>query len=93
MNLLCLLASEPGRVFSKQELFDRVWGLEVVEDVTLSRCISDLRRALGDDARAPRYIETLPKRGYRLIAGLESVEEPGLPNLQDGARPGLFGQF
>ena len=83
MNLLCLLASEPGKVFSKQELFDRVWGLEVVEDVTLSRCVSDLRRALGDDARAPRYIETLPKRGYRLIAGLDSAEEPGSGPRED----------
>jgi DNA-binding winged helix-turn-helix (wHTH) protein/Tfp pilus assembly protein PilF len=81
MSILCLLASEPGRVFSKRELFDGVWGLEIVEDVTLSRCISDLRRALGDDARNPSYIETIPKKGYRLIAGVgepEAVAESDL---------------
>lgn len=77
MSVLCLLASEPGRVFSKQELFDQVWGVAIVEDVTLSRCISDLRRALGDDARKPRYIETIPKKGYRLIAGVD--QESGAP--------------
>jgi DNA-binding winged helix-turn-helix (wHTH) protein/Tfp pilus assembly protein PilF len=71
MSVLCLLASEPGRVFSKQELFDQVWGVAVVEDVTLSRCVSDLRRALGDDARNPRYIETIPKKGYRLVADVD----------------------
>ncbi len=72
MAVLATLASEPGRVFTRDELMARVWAGLVVSDETLSRCISDLRQALDDDSRAPRYIETLPRRGYRLI-------EPPLP--------------
>ena len=68
MSLLCLLASKPGYVFSKEEIFAQVWGQAFVEDSTLTRSISDLRRALGDDARSPHSIQTLPKKGYRCIA-------------------------
>lgn len=68
MAVLVALASRPGRVFSRDELMAEVWAGLVVTDETLSRCISDLRQALDDDPRSPRYIETLARRGYRLIA-------------------------
>lgn len=75
MHLLMTLAAEPGKVFSREELMTSVWSGLVVSDETLSRCISDLRQALEDDPRSPRYIETLARRGYRLIerprAGLD----------------------
>ena len=67
-NLLALLASAPSKVFSREEIFAAVWPDVTVADDTLARAISKLRKALGDDPKVPRYIETLPKRGYRLIA-------------------------
>lgn len=67
-DLLVLLASAPSRVFSKEEIFEAIWpGVTVAED-TLARAISKLRKALEDDPKTPRFIETIPKRGYRLIA-------------------------
>lgn len=68
MDLLCLLADAPGRVWSRDELLAALWpGLVVGED-NLARTVFKLRQALGDDARAPRYIETIARRGYRWIA-------------------------
>lgn len=67
MALLTALAARPGKVFSRTDLMDAVWSGVVVSDETLSRCISDLRQALGDDPRTPRYIQTLSRRGYRLL--------------------------
>src|SRR5690606_35745398 len=59
MAVLLALAEQPGKVFSREELMARVWTGLVISDETLSRCISDVRQALDDDRRAPRYIETL----------------------------------
>jgi len=73
MEVLLRLAESPGRVVSKVELFDSVWPGVVVGDDSLTRAISELRRALGDSTRSPRIIETVPKRGYRLIAAAISV--------------------
>jgi TolB-like protein/DNA-binding winged helix-turn-helix (wHTH) protein/Tfp pilus assembly protein PilF len=67
MALLTALADQPGKVFSREELMKVVWSGLIVSDETLSRCISDLRQALGDDPKQPRYIQTLSRRGYRLL--------------------------
>ena len=66
MEVLCCLA-HAGRTVPRDELLREVWPDVVVTDHVLSRSISELRRALGDDHRAPRFIETVRKRGYRLI--------------------------
>jgi len=68
MDLLAFLATTGGRVVSKDEIIDAVWDGRFIAEATLTRSIADLRRALGDDQRRPRYIETIPKRGYRLVA-------------------------
>jgi len=75
MDLLFLLASRPGGVFPKPEIAAALWPGVTVGDDSLSRCVFKLRRALDDDPRAPRYIETIPKRGYRLL--LSPRETPG----------------
>jgi DNA-binding winged helix-turn-helix (wHTH) protein/Tfp pilus assembly protein PilF len=67
MDLLFLLGSQPGRVFSRDEVMEALWPGVTVGDDTLARSVSKLRKALGDEAGAARYIETIPKRGYRLI--------------------------
>lgn len=73
-DVLVALLRQPGRVIEKRELFDQVWGDTVVTDNALTKIIKEIRHTLGDDADAPRYIETVPKRGYRFIG---AVEESG----------------
>jgi adenylate cyclase len=71
MDVLVYLAVHPGRVVSKEELLETVWCGAFVEEGALSQAIHSLRKALLDDARQPRYIQTVPKRGYRLVAPVE----------------------
>ena len=67
-GLLCTLARHPGALQTKHMLLDAVWGHRFVSDSVLKTAISDLRSVLGDDSRAPRFIETVARRGYRFIA-------------------------
>ncbi|HVW72486.1 MAG TPA: winged helix-turn-helix domain-containing protein [Rhizomicrobium sp.] len=77
MDLLCVLAGAPGRVFSRGELIDLVWGSQFGADESLTRAISQLRKLLGDSREEPRILETISKRGYRLIAPVKaSVKTP-----------------
>jgi DNA-binding winged helix-turn-helix (wHTH) protein len=76
MDLLLCLASHPGKVFRKDELVAEVWEGRWIAQSALSRCVAELRAALGDDAQRPRVIETITKRGYRLIAPVELVAAP-----------------
>jgi DNA-binding winged helix-turn-helix (wHTH) protein/tetratricopeptide (TPR) repeat protein len=68
LAVLALLAGQPGRVVSKDEFFTTVWQDAAVTDSALATCIQEIRRALGDRAGQPRYIETLHRRGYRFLA-------------------------
>jgi TolB-like protein/tetratricopeptide (TPR) repeat protein len=76
MAVLKRLSDSAGELVSKQQLLDEVWEGAFVGDDVISRCIADIRRAMMDDARKPTVIETVPRRGYRLIA---RVERPALP--------------
>lgn len=79
-DLLVFMIERRGRVLEKQEIFEQVWKDAYVTDNALTRAVKEIRRALGDDASAPRYIETVPKRGYRFIAEVkeaEPAEPPG----------------
>jgi TolB-like protein len=68
MEVLACLAQQAGQTVSKEALFQTVWRGTVVTDDVLTRCIVELRRAFEDDARESRIIQTIPKRGYRLVA-------------------------
>ena len=70
-DLLVLLLEHPGQVVTKQEILDAVWPRTAVTDNAMTRIVAHLRKALGDDARDARYIETVPTRGYRWRAPLE----------------------
>ncbi len=85
-DLLFLLAADPGQVVSRERLTEALWpGLVVGEDV-LARTVFKLRQAFGDDAKAPRYVETIAKRGYRLVAEVALVD--AAPSASDtAARP------
>ena len=67
-TLLRYLAERPGALVTKEEMHAAVWGDVVVSDDTLTQTLGELRRALGDDPRAPRVIETVHRRGVRFIA-------------------------
>lgn len=74
MDVLLCLAERVGEVVSRETFGERVWAPTIVTDDTLTRCIFELRRALGDSRASPRYIETVPKRGYRLMVPVTPVE-------------------
>lgn len=70
-DALALMAREPGRLVSKERFLSEVWDGVPVTDEALTQCIKTLRRQLGDEAGRPRFIETVPKHGYRFIAPVE----------------------
>ncbi len=72
MQVLVVLVQRPG-VISRQELFDTVWPDTLVVDESLTRAISSLRKLLKDDPKRPRIIETIPKKGYRILAPVEAL--------------------
>ena len=74
-NLLLLLARHAGKVVAKDLILKEVWGSLYVGESALTRCITEIRQDLGDDARQPKIIETIPKRGYRLVAPVEFLAE------------------
>jgi len=71
--VLRYLAQHPGQLVTKDEILDSVWPQTVVSDSVLKNCIRELRKALGDEALAPQYIETVHRRGYRFIAPLTTT--------------------
>ena len=77
MEVLVYLAARPGRVVSRDELLSAVWAGVVVSDDTLTQAVIKLRRALQDSAKAPAYIETISKRGYRLVAPVTDGAQSG----------------
>ncbi|MEE8585653.1 MAG: winged helix-turn-helix domain-containing protein, partial [Acidobacteriota bacterium] len=102
MEVLVCLAGRPGDVISKDELLDEVWGDTFVTENTVSQAISRLRKALGDDWQEPRFVQTVSKSGYRLIAPVRPAQSalgapaslgPPAPGAEaPGAAAGLAGQ-
>jgi TolB-like protein/Tfp pilus assembly protein PilF len=92
---LLALVQHSGHPLTKADLLRLVWPDTVVEESSLARAVSTLRQALGDRTDEPRYIETLPWRGYRFVAAVtERAQEPApidslavLPFLNEGADP------
>lgn len=81
---LLLLIERAGGVVTKEELFERVWPDVVVDENNLSQCISALRRAVGDDSARPRFVATVPRRGFRFVAPVEAGE---VSEAERGERP------
>lgn len=81
LKLLALILARPGDLVSRDEIRQALWGGDTFVDFDqgVNHCIKQLRFALGDDAESPRYVETLPRRGYRFIAPVEAVadDRPG----------------
>lgn len=88
LAILNTLLEAAPRTVTKEQLLDTVWPDAVVAEAALTQRMRDLREALGDDARTPRFIETVARRGYRLVAPVERLADPVEPapaTPQDGA--------
>lgn len=90
MDLLVLLAGRPGEVMSKDEIAAALWGEVHVNDDALTRTVFKLRKALGDAARNSRYVATVPKRGYRLVAPVTTPVERLAARAENWRRKALI---
>lgn len=91
-KVLVLLVNRAGQVITREELAAEVWGSETFVDFEhgLNFAIRQIRSALGDDADEPRFLETLPKRGYRFVAAVEIVpRKPSTPSARDSSGTAL----
>ena len=82
LDALVMLARAPGQLVSKDQLHEEVWRGVPVTDEALSQAIMALRRALGDDASRPRFIETVPRHGYRFVGRVNT--DATLPDISGG---------
>ncbi len=84
-NVLCYLAERPGRLVSKDELLDEVWTNVSVTEATLTKSIGEIRDALNDDVRHPRFVETVHRRGFRFLSGGTDPGTRGEPASPEGS--------
>ena len=84
LDALVLLVQERDKLVEKGRFFDEVWRDVVVSDSALAQCIKEIRKQLGDDASNPRYIQTVPRHGYRFIGDAEpfAADRIGSESLQ-----------
>jgi len=92
MDVLVYLAAHEGQVVSREELERNVWHGALVGYDAVTGTIIKLRKALDDDARHPRYIATIPKRGYRLLPGAVQPPDPELPGGLQLSAPALLSE-
>jgi DNA-binding winged helix-turn-helix (wHTH) protein/predicted ATPase len=79
--VLRLLVGQAGQLVTKEVLLQAVWPETVVSEAVLTTCIGELRKALGETAQAPRFIQTVHRRGYRFIGHLATIDPAALPRL------------
>ena len=84
---LALLLERPGEIVTREELQQKLWSADTFVDFehSLNTAIKKLRQALGDDDKKPRFIETLPKRGYRFICAVQQTAKPSTPAREPAA--------
>jgi DNA-binding winged helix-turn-helix (wHTH) protein len=79
-RFLLILAEKPGEVVTRDTLIDRLWnGNALIGATALNRVVSELRKAAGDSARAPTLVQTIPRKGYRLVPAQEAAIAEQLP--------------
>jgi hypothetical protein len=90
MQVLVCLADHAGELVSKEQLMRAVWADTFVTDEVLTRCISELRKVFSDDAKRPRFIETIPRSGYRLLQPVQPLESPSKIEVARRRRHGVL---
>lgn len=91
VDLLIYLVRHEGELIERDRLLDAVWPGVFVTDNAVTRAVSDLRHALGDDPREPLFIQTATRRGYRFVAGVSEELEPQPSRVGEEAEPGDTG--
>jgi len=86
MELLVLFAERAGDVVTKREIVDRVWSSGFVADNTVVHCVTELREALGDSRETPHCLQTIPRRGYRVLGRIQPLDENEDPPRVEDAR-------
>jgi TolB-like protein/DNA-binding winged helix-turn-helix (wHTH) protein/Flp pilus assembly protein TadD len=86
-RVLGLLVKRAPSLVTREEIFEEIWGDTVVEESNLNFCIKQIRNALGDEAETPKYIETIPKRGYRFLHPVQVVEPGGQEDAREKEVP------
>jgi DNA-binding winged helix-turn-helix (wHTH) protein/Tol biopolymer transport system component len=91
IGVLLVLVAHAGKLVSREALLEWVWPDTLPTDDVVTQAVAQLRKALGDERERPRYIDTVSKQGYRLIAAVEWLVETDTDNAQnrDGGRAGL----
>ncbi len=93
LDALLLLLRNPGQLVSKAVFMDEVWQGIAVTDEALTQCIRNLRKLLGDNARSPIYIETVPKHGYRWVCPVQTDQPQAVSWVVQGGVATLGGGF
>ncbi len=89
IQVLSFIADHPSEILTKEQIFGAVWDGAFVSDEVLTTAIWGLRKVLGDDAKEPRYIQTIPRKGYRLLAPVEGATGESGGRWEPSPYPGL----
>src|SRR6266850_473056 len=93
-DVLRYLTSQPDRLVTKRELLSAVWPDVFVSDASIKVCVREIRKALRDSTKVPKYIETVHRRGYRFIAPVSAAKKEGFKRVIDEAETERgFGQL
>ncbi|NQZ21621.1 MAG: winged helix-turn-helix domain-containing protein [Colwellia sp.] len=76
LELLLLFCEHPNRIISREYILEKIWQNTIVTDNAINKMVGNLRKLLSDDPKKPQYIQTVPKRGYRLICLVETLNTP-----------------
>jgi DNA-binding winged helix-turn-helix (wHTH) protein len=74
LELLLLFCEHPNRIISRDDILEKIWKNSIVTDNAINKMVGNLRKLLKDDPKNPQYIQTIPKRGYRLICSVETLD-------------------
>ena len=87
LELLCLLVERRGQLVTREEILERVWGKGVFVDgeTSINTAVRKVRRALGDNPETPRFVATVPARGYRFIAEIRPPKTAAQSNFDQGS--------
>jgi DNA-binding winged helix-turn-helix (wHTH) protein len=89
MDVLCYLIAHPNKVISKQEFLDALWPGQTLGQEVITRAIFELRKTFSDDAKQPKFISTIPRKGYCFIHEIATNESPELEPSQKSSNPTL----
>src|SRR5687768_2595527 len=89
--MLAALVDQPGEIVTRETLQAAIWGSETHVDFErgLNFCAAQIRSALGDSAASPRFLETVPRRGYRFITPVRTIPDSAAPVVLPARSPGL----